>query len=120
MTYDKKSDLHISKEMAAATDDVDTLCYWYEVLDERRVEMSAYFQAFREAGVNDEEWTRRAGGAMAFTKMGLTWVERRLLELGETPPYPPTDPRAREVRAMETKIKELRSLLKENGIKIAA
>jgi len=76
--------------------------------------ISVQLDAFTEAGTAKDEWKYRAGAMLARCKLAMRWIDRRLLSLGFVTPYPPNDPRSKEItrllaenRKLERRIFEL-------------
>lgn len=99
----------------AACGDLDQLAGWFVELERKAVHIKAFIDAFNDADIDDEDWFRRAAGALAFANIHRRHVERRILLLGATPPYPPTDPRAREMRSLREKVQRLEAALAAKG-----
>jgi hypothetical protein len=104
-----------------ACDDVNTLHDWFELQNSEAVAIKCFIQALDEADIDDESWFRRAGGALAFRMINVKWLERKIISLGETPRYWPSDPRAKElarlneqVRSLKKRVVMLEHLEKEN------
>lgn len=94
-------------EVAACSDEAQ-LAGWFGLIYAKIDEIECFISGYRDAGRGDEDWKRRAGGKLGYLRLAKRWVERRLLELGIPPPYPPTDPRTREIRRMERQIADLK------------
>lgn len=91
--------------------DMDQLCYWFAALDEKAMQMKAFAESFRTFDASDNEWAQKNAGALAYVSIGRKWVEHRILALGGTPPYPPTDQRNFQIRQLEKEVKRLRELV---------
>lgn len=100
-------DFDLSHEDVLKETDTDQLKADYLQLDQERLEIQSFIDAYRLAQIDDEPWFKRAAGKLAYMSMASRWVERRILALGETPPYQPTDPRARELRILQEKLGKL-------------
>ena len=83
-----------------AETDTETLIQLFQRLDEEALTLSEFLRAYREAEVDDEDYFERTAGKLAYIRIGTRWVERRILALGEVPPYPPNDPPARQLRLL--------------------
>jgi hypothetical protein len=90
-----------------ACDDVAVLAAWYVNSDRRELHLKTFIEAWRTADIDDPDWTKRTAGALAFCSIGKKWIERRILTLGGEVPYPPTDPRARQLRILNDRVVEL-------------
>lgn len=88
-----------------------TLSRWYQTMFDLHQHIKAHCDGYREAGIEDNDWFRRTGGKIAYLKLGMRRIEARMLTLGFTPPYQPTDPRAIEIRQLLKINKELRGQL---------
>lgn len=66
----------------------------------------------------DHSWMRRACGKIANLRITARRIEERMHELGIMPPYPPTDPRKREITRLNERCRSLKNLLAEHGIAI--
>lgn len=106
-------EMDISKEIVDATDDVECLHDWHQTLIDKDTEISEFLQAYRLAQIDDEDYFRRTAGKLAYIRIASRWIERRLLSLGETVNYPPTDPRSRQLRILEEKIRKLNARVEE-------
>lgn len=103
----------ISKEGLASENDIARLTGWYSTLDAKAMEMAEFVAAYRIAEIDDEDYFRRTAGALAYVRIAIRWVERRILELGETPPYSPLDPRSRQLRILNEKIEKMAKRLNQ-------
>ena len=110
-------ELNLSKEIVGAVTDEATLADWYTALGDKHLEVSSFARGYQEAGVEDDDYYRRTGGVLAFCKIAMKWIENRMLSLGQRPPYPPTDPRTREIQRLTEKVKKLSA---QAGIQEAA
>lgn len=91
--------------------DMPQLCYWFAALDEKAMQMKAFAEAFRTFGAGDDQWAEKNAGAFAYVSIGRKWVEHRILALGGTPPYAPTDGRNFQIRQLEKEVARLRKLV---------
>jgi hypothetical protein len=107
------SDVRVTREMVAATSDVDLLIYWFEALDERVVQIKEFWDAFEGLDIKDDSWEHRTRTALAYNNIGKRWVERRLLALGVTPPYPKDDPRGQTIQNLSGHIIKLKARIAE-------
>lgn len=105
----------VSRAEIEECDDVEHLCEWYETFGQRALEIKSFFEAFREAEIEDDPWYKKNAGALAYVKIGQKWIERRILELGGQPPYAPTDPRARHIRNLTEKVEKLQRQVEQLG-----
>lgn len=112
--------LDISKDDVETCADVPTLLDWFERLNESNLQTTEFLHAYRDAQVDDEDWFRRTGGRLAYVRIAARWVERRLLTLGAKVPYPPTDPRTRQLRILDDKICKLKAEIDRLTMKEAA
>jgi hypothetical protein len=110
----------VTRDEIAACADEATLAAWYLAYLDCSDELRAFIDGLSYAGVADEDWLRRAGGKLAYWNLTRHWIENRMLVLGFTPPWPPKDPRARTIRAMEGTIARLRKALDKAGIPLPA
>jgi hypothetical protein len=103
----------LTRDAIEGCTDLEQLGAWFEEELQRAVEMKAFLEAFRDADINDEIWFRRTAGALAYSKIGARWIERRILLLGGEPRYWPTDPRARQLRILNEKVEKLNNRVRE-------
>jgi hypothetical protein len=103
----------ITREQIAECEDLATLNAWFLETDERELHIRSFLDAFRAAQVDDESWFKRAGGALAWSKITKVFIERRILALGGEPPYQPTDPRAKALRSANDQIDKLKKRVAE-------
>lgn len=97
----------IDIEEVRESDDAEYLHDLFIELCDEIMNCKAFIDGHRVAGFDGSETMRRLAGKLGFMNFAYKTVERRLLELGETPDYPPTDPRKVKIRELEAKIKEL-------------
>lgn len=100
-------DLDLSKPIVDATTDLDTLHGWYDTLVNKSTEIAEFLQAYRLAEIDDEDYFRRTAGKLAYVRIALKWVERRILSLGAMVNYPPNDPRQKQLTILEEKLKKM-------------
>ena len=109
-------DLRIDRaDVAACTDEV-TLAGWFTSCRAKAAEISEFITAFRHAQLERGDWYERAASKVAFLQIMSRVIETRMLDLGMRVPYPPADPRCRQLRVLERKLQKLKQLLAKNGI----
>ena len=106
-------EIDLSHDDVQSETDVAQLKADYLQLDQEGLEMVSFIEAYRLAEIDDEPWFRRIGGKLAYNKIAQRWIERRILELGETPPYQMSDPRARALRVLNEKVEKMAARIKE-------
>lgn len=111
--YDVVREERIQREDIEECSDLPKLCEMYDKLQERAVEIKSFLSAFSDAEIDDEAWFRKAGGALAYREIARRWVEKRILLLGGSPPYWPTDPRTRQLRILNEKVERLQNRVRE-------
>lgn len=111
--WDEAERFDLSRDDIEAATDLQQLANWFNGLYRRSVEMKAFCEAYRETEIDDERWFRRLAGALAYCKIGMKWVERRILLLGGTPPYCPADPRGRQIHILQEKVAKLQRRVDE-------
>lgn len=92
------------------------LSEWYRSMHETEQKIRAFVDSYRFVGRAEDEWLDRAGGKLAFLRIGKRWVEERMLGLGFEPPYPQQDGRNQTIRGLEKRNKKLKQILREHGI----
>jgi len=98
----------IDIEVVRDSDDAGELHLFFNDLTDEILNCKAFISGFREAGFDsDSRDLKRMAGKLGFMHFAMKTVERRLLELGETPDYPPTDPRKMEITRLQERIEEL-------------
>lgn len=102
----------VTREVVAEADE-QTLLHWFAEIDKAIVQMRAFLESYREAEIDDTPYYRRTAGALAFAKISSKWIERRLLGMGITPPYPPEDPRGRQLRFLADRVEKLKNRVAE-------
>lgn len=112
--------LRLTREDIEGETRQDVLALWFRLADETQEQIKEMLDAFKDAGAADAEWVKRAGGALGYTRIGLRWVERRMLALGFTPPYSPRDPRAEALRVAQNTIVNLKAKLDRLTVREAA
>lgn len=113
MSDEETSHRGVSIEEIRACSDIDVLCGWFVAADERDLEQRAFLDAWRAAGIVDDDYYRRNAGALAYCAISKRHLERRILTLGGSPPYSPADPRARQLRILSDKVEKLQKRLNE-------
>lgn len=71
----------LDKEEVFECSDEGTLNEWHRALYDLFDEIQSHIEAYQLAGTAQHEWVTRAAGKVAFCKMGIRWIERRLAEL---------------------------------------
>lgn len=113
--YHEGPELHevfgdVSREQVFESTDPDYLRSLHRSLFDLFDTVQSKIEAFTSAGIADPTWVSRAAGKVAFCKMAIRWVERRLAELCED--IPPT--REGQDKATIRRLKdELREVRKE-------
>jgi hypothetical protein len=110
---DEERHAKFRREDIEACEDVLELCEWYDRCWRKQIQIKGFIDAWREAEIEDEEWFLSIAGALAYTKIGLKHIERRILTLGGTPPYCPTDPRSRQLRLLHDQVEKLKRRVDE-------
>jgi hypothetical protein len=105
----------VTIEEIQACSDLEQLSAWYLECDRVEIEIRAHLDSYRAAGIKDEDWCRRSGGALAFRMIARRHLERRILTLGGEPPYQPTDPRAKAIRCLQDQVAKLKKQVGELG-----
>ena len=104
-------------DVNSCTDEA-TLGGWYTSLEDQLFRIRSIVEARQFTGRARDEWLDRVSGKLAFIKIGMRRVETRMLRLGYYVPYPPTFPHVKHQRVLENKIKRLKQLLQEAGVKV--
>lgn len=112
------NEVEIDTDVVNSCSDEATLAEWYASLEDQSFRIRAIVEARQFTGRARDEWLDRVGGKLAFLKIGMRRVETRMLRLGYAVPYPPTLPHVKHQRQLESKIKRLKQLLTEAGIKV--
>lgn len=110
------ADEHVQIDDIKECSDEATLLRWYTGMGEIYDHIKAHLSERRDADIGTDDYYDATAGKLAFLKIGQRHVERRMLELGFCVPYPPHDPRTKQIRLLEEKLKKLKNLLKANGI----
>lgn len=92
------------------------LSEWYNSMYETEQKIRSFVDSYRFVGRAEDAWLDRAGGKLAFLRIGKRWVEERMLLLGFEPPYPPQDGRNQMIRGLEKKVKKLKQMLRDHGV----
>lgn len=103
-----------------AISDSETLGELFERHNEQAEEIHHFLNA-RRIGMGehvDKVWMRKASDRIAYLTRAAHWIEKRMLRLGFQPPYSPTDPRARELRALNERVVILKNALRKAGLPI--
>lgn len=103
----------VSIDEIRACSDLEVLCGWFMLADERELEQRAFLDAWRAAGIDDDDYYHRNAGALAYCAISKRHLERRILALGGMPPYSPADPRSRQLRILSDKLEKLQKRLNE-------
>jgi hypothetical protein len=118
--FSKSSEVDLSRAEIEIETNEATLAGWYILTLDTADRISVQLKAFIEAETATDEWRHRAGAMLARCKLAMRWIERRMLTLGFMPPYPPNDPRARDItrlteekRKLERKVFELENPRKD-------
>lgn len=106
-------EIDLSRDQIEGCADEAQLAAWFTAVNDKIDHIGAFCAGYREADYVDEDWRRRAGGKLGYLRLTLRWIERRMLSLDMSPPWPPTDPRVREVRNLERQNKTLKGELAE-------
>lgn len=89
---------------------------WFTGMHELYEQLRAKVEAQKFCETADKAWLDRVGGKIAWLRVGMRKVEARMIELGFAVPYPPIDPRVREIRHLTKSVQRLKALLREHGI----
>lgn len=109
---------YLMLSMIEACTDEAQLAAWYINTEELICRIRDDVEAFRFVGTADPDWLRRSGGKLSRLRTALRWVERHMVMLGMYVPYPPTDPRKRQLRELEEVVRKLRNALKQQGVAV--
>lgn len=94
------------------------LVQWYRDAVVTIEEIRASVEGYRMAGIAEADWLQRVGKKLGYLKHTARWCELRLLELGYTVPYLPSDPRTRQIRLLEDRVKLLAGALVAGGLEV--
>ena len=98
--------------------DCEQLTEWYLSWSELTDNIKADVDSYKFVGTAEADWLARCGGKLSAMSKGMKAIEKRMLSLGMTPPYPPTDPRVKAIRRLEAKCTVYKKALKGAGISL--
>lgn len=104
-----KEVVDINRSQIEAEEDEQELRGWYLAMVDAADVVSTQLAAYREAGTATDDWLHRAGALLARAKLSLRWVERRMLYLKYRVPYPPNDPRTKEIGRLAEENRKLKN-----------
>lgn len=100
--------------------DAAQLAQWFSETVEQIEGLRIDIEAFRYAGTARDDSLYRAGGLLAHLGRTRRWLERRMLQCGFPIPWPPTDPRLREIKNLQARCETLRKALRDAGVEVPA
>ncbi|MEO5586084.1 MAG: hypothetical protein ABIQ81_00155 [Novosphingobium sp.] len=120
MTVDDLMDLPRDAviDMIAASADTGMILEWFRVAQRRIANIRDDVESYKFVGTADPDWLRRTGGYLSHLTKVKRWTGDRLIELGLTPPWPPSDPRVRENRLLEARVRKLTAALRAANVAI--
>lgn len=114
-----------SHEKIKACADEQTLARWYSEHEDLSTSIRDETTTARECLGDhvDKQWLRKASDKTIHLVRSMRVIERRMLDLGFTPPYPPRNPQAREISKLlgangrlKGVINRLRAFAAEHGL----
>lgn len=106
----------ITDQQIERCSDEAALARWYTGMHELHEQLRAKVEAQRFCENFDKAWLDRVSGKIGWLRVGMRKVEARMIGLGFAVPYPPIDPRVREIRNLAKSVQRLKALLREHGI----
>ena len=104
--YDDLED--VSRQQIENSSDLAWLSDIYILAANLQLSITEFIKAKRDAGLGHTDWLERASGKVAFLRLGMKWIEGRIITLGGVVPYSPTDGRNREIRRLKAEIEALK------------
>lgn len=104
------------RALIAETSDVALLTEWFSEAQDQAADLRDEVDSFKAVGTAEWDWLRRVGGRLSHLTKVKRWSADRLLTLGITPPWPPSDPRLQHIRRLEARGKTLVAALRSAGV----
>ena len=102
----------VSKDDVFASVDVAKLYEMHRGLYDLFDAIQSKIEAYTTAGIADRDWVGRAAGKVAYSKMAIRWVERRLAELNaDIPPTREGKDKA-TIRRLKSELSEAKALIR--------